>query len=207
MSDLITFFHQFLRERHQGSGRSTRRRRGRSDHARGVPPPGERLQQESLLSLEAVPRTLTGGAVQPDIGHVVESPLPLLIEIGIMQERAGENEQDDGFLQVAEHQVDGAATDERGQHRLAQDFNDDAKGRAPAGPRQLVVPLGLQTGLGIGCAETAEQRRRSRVVDHVRTVGQWFCERIRRMLAGCLGRFSQLPRPGSLITLSSFLSA
>ena len=50
-------------------------------------PTGERLQEELLLAIEAVARALARGAMQTDIGDAIEPRLPLLIEVGIVQER------------------------------------------------------------------------------------------------------------------------
>ena len=68
-----------------------------------------------------------------------------------------EGEQDERFLQVAEHQIDHAAAEQQRQHRLAHDFEDDAQRRAPIRPRELVVPLGLQPGLSICLAEATDR--------------------------------------------------
>ena len=69
----------------------------------------------------------------------------------------GEGEQDDGFLQVAEHQVDHAAAEEQRQHRLAQHLEDDSKRGASVRPRKLVVAVCLQSCLSIRLAETTER--------------------------------------------------
>jgi len=46
------------------------------------------LQQESLLAVEADPRTLARRAVHPHISHTLEPELPLLIEIRIVEKGA-----------------------------------------------------------------------------------------------------------------------
>jgi hypothetical protein len=50
------------------------------------------LQQQTLVAIESVPRTLARGAVQPHVGDVVEPLLSLLIEIGIIDERPSVDE-------------------------------------------------------------------------------------------------------------------
>ena len=61
----------------------------------------------------------------------------------ITTDMVAKHEQDDRFLQVAEHQIDRAAAEQQRQHRLAQDFEDDAQRRALVRAGKLVVPLGL----------------------------------------------------------------
>ena len=64
-----------------------------------------------------------------------------------------EREQDDGFLEIAEQEVDQAAAEQQRQHRLAQHFQDDPHCRALIGPGKLVVSLRRLPGF--------DRRRRS----------------------------------------------
>ena len=64
-----------------------------------------------------------------------------------------EDEQDQRFLQIAEREIDDAAAEQQRQHRLAQDFEDDAQRRAPVGARQLVVALARKPGLRLAFAQ------------------------------------------------------
>ena len=53
---------------------------------------GHRLQEELLLAIETVPRTLARGAVHAHIGDAIEPELSLVIEIRIVQKRAAVDE-------------------------------------------------------------------------------------------------------------------
>ena len=67
--------------------------------------------------------------------------------------RQGEDQQDQGFLKVAEREIDDAAAEQQRQHWLAHDFNNDAKRRAPVAARELVEPFGLEAGLRLAFAQ------------------------------------------------------
>ena len=65
----------------------------------------------------------------------------------------GEDEKDQSFPPVAQRQVDDAAGDQQGEHRLAQNLEHNSQRRAAVRPRKFVVAFGLQPCLSFGFAE------------------------------------------------------
>ena len=72
-----------------------------------------------------------------------------------------EDKEDQGFAPVAERQVDDPASDQQGEHRLAQNLEHDSQGRAAVRSRKFVVAFGLQPRLSFGFAEAAHAAHRS----------------------------------------------
>jgi hypothetical protein len=75
------------------------------------------------------------GARTGEVAKSVEDALGAALLDDRNRNRHGrEHEQDDGFLQVAQQQVDYAAPEQQSQHRLAQHFEDDAQCCSLIGP-------------------------------------------------------------------------
>ena len=67
-----------------------------------------------------------------------------LLDHSDQHRKAGKDEQDHCFLQVADSEVNNTPADQQRQHRLAQYFEHDPQWRALLGERQFVGPLALQ---------------------------------------------------------------
>jgi hypothetical protein len=85
-----------------------------------------------------------------------------LLDHGDDDREIGEDEQDQGFMPVAERQIDDAAGDEEGDHRLAQHLEDDPERRASVRAREFVVPLCVEPRLRFGFGEAERRARRRR---------------------------------------------
>ena len=103
----------------------------------------------------AVPDDQRAGAGQ--VAKSLQHPLcPGFLHDGDRDRQVGEDEQDEGFPPIAERQIDEAARDKQSKHRLADHFEHDLERRPTIGPRQLVVPLGLQPCLSLRLAQTGK---------------------------------------------------
>ena len=58
------------------------------------------------------------------------------------------------FLQIAERKIDDTATEEKHEHRLAHDFQNNSEGGTPAATRKLVETLAFEPGLCLSLTET-----------------------------------------------------
>ena len=68
-----------------------------------------------------------------------------------------EGQQDDGFFQIAQNEIDRTAAEEQRQHRLPKHLEDDAKCRPLVRARQFVVPVRLESRLRLGLCETVQR--------------------------------------------------
>jgi hypothetical protein len=94
-----------------------------------------------------------------EIAQGLQHPLGAgLLDDGNGDGDVGEEQQDDRFAEIAEHEIDGTAGQQQRQHRLGQDFEQDSPHRAPVAARQFVRPVALQTALGLLVLETAFPR-------------------------------------------------
>ena len=81
--------------------------------------------------------------------------------------QAGEHQQDERFLEVAEHQVDRAAGEQQREHRLAQHFQHDPQRRAAVGLRQFVEALGGLAGADFRLVEAADRHRQRKRISNI----------------------------------------
>jgi len=97
-----------------------------------------------LITVADYERTRTG-----QIAQAFEHPLRAgFLDNGDQNRGARKNTEDDGFLEIAENQIDDGRAEQEREHRLVQDLKDNPDKGAAIGLREGIGTLCFQTGGG-----------------------------------------------------------
>ena len=98
----------------------------------------------------------------PRAGHVaqrLENPLATqLLHHGDRHRDGGEDQQHQGFSEIAQDEIDDAGAEQQREHRLAQHITDDAQERPMVGFGKVVETFGAQPDLCFCFRQAADRR-------------------------------------------------